>query len=96
MFVKITSNRTNKTVCTCINLEISDIKVVDESLINFTDTLYVIFYHCCKLYTMRHVVFNPKLEIIVHKSKIIKIDIASQTYPTAKSIFETIQQLRKL
>ena len=45
---------------------------------------------------MRHVVFNPYLDIIIHKFKIIKIDIASQTHPTVKSIFETIQQLRKL
>ena len=38
MFVKITSNRTIKTVD--INLEISNIKVIDESLINFTNILF--------------------------------------------------------
>ena len=36
---------------------------------------------------MRHVVFNSWIEIIIHKFKIIKIDIASQTHPTAKSFF---------
>ena len=34
------------------------------------------FHDCCK-YKMRHVVFNPQLELIIHKFKIIKIDIAS-------------------
>ena len=38
MFVKITLNCTIKTVY--INLEISNIKVIDKSLINFTDILY--------------------------------------------------------
>ena len=38
MFGKITSNRTIKTVY--ISLEISNIKVIDESLINFTNILY--------------------------------------------------------
>ena len=40
MFVKITSNLTIKTVF--IKLEISIIKFIDESFINFTDMLYFI------------------------------------------------------
>ena len=91
MLVKIASNRTIKKVY--INLEVSNINVIDESLINFTD----IFYDCCKLYKMRHVVLSPYLEIIIHKFKIIKIDIALQTHSTAKIFFLNIQQqLRKL
>ena len=39
MFVKITSNHTIKKVY--INLEISNIKVIDKSLINFADMLYI-------------------------------------------------------
>ena len=38
MFVKITLNRAIKRIY--INPEISNIKVIDESLINFTDILY--------------------------------------------------------
>ena len=38
IFVKITLNRTIKTVY--LNLEISNIKVIDESLINSTGILY--------------------------------------------------------
>ena len=38
MFVKIASTRTIKTVY--VNLEISNIKVINESLINFTESLY--------------------------------------------------------
>ena len=38
MFVKIASTRTIKTVY--VNLEISNIKVINESLINFTERLY--------------------------------------------------------
>ena len=58
MFVKVTSNRTIKTLYIAENKNISNIKVIDKSLINFTGR-YIIFYDCCKVYKVRHVVFNP-------------------------------------
>ena len=44
---------------------------------------------------MRHVVFNSRLEIIIHKFKIIKIDIASQTHSIAKVFLKIFKAIVK-